>query len=124
MANKKPLTNPKKISVENKQFYTLGYLNGESRLQKQIKEMKKVNNILMDEILRLDREEPRNGVVMGYVEVGRLIKALKQTRIRYDIAVKLQKRLDKARANDNQEVLLALDQMAEMEFEDNPGGSS
>lgn len=88
----------RKITETDKAWYHIGLLEGEQRLKQTIILLRKTNNALWDELLRLDRIEPVVGIVLSFSETKRFIKALKKTNPRYQHYVKkLQDKLKKAR---------------------------
>ena len=101
----------RKITEEDKTFYRLGYLNGESKSDRMIALLQKVNGLLADEIKWLDRKEPRIGVFLDYKTVEQVIKLAYGRGQNPYLARRLKEMRDKARARDAHTVLMAIEQV-------------
>ena len=101
----------RKVSQANTRWYCLGYKNGENQLeQKTLKALRQVNNILYEEVTRLDRNKPVTGVLLNYNTIDRVIEALPKRDHR--VLIKRLKRMRaEARKNDNLAVLLTLEEI-------------
>lgn len=95
----------RKISEENREFYRLGFLNGEAQLQSQVAKLRAAYGYLFEELTRLDREQPVVGVFLDYKTVNAIIKALKNATKNSRLASKLKKKKKEAQAKDAEAVL-------------------
>ncbi len=80
----------KKITEENEDFYRLGFINGEGQLKAQIALFKKVNGMLFDELARLDRSDPKVGVLLSYKKIETIIRNLKRAKCNW-LVIELRK---------------------------------
>ena len=98
----------REVTQENKYFYKLGFMNGENRLQKTIEAVIKTNAHLMQELLRLDREQPVVGVLLDYNTIDKIIKAISKPLANRPLAKKIQVKRNKSRQKDDYAALMSI----------------
>ena len=97
----------RKITQENKDFYRLGYLNGEHRLKRTIEVLAKANHHLWEELTRLDLKEPRGGVLIDYKTFGQILKHVTKKE-RFCLVKKLKLKENRAKNRDEHNLLMGI----------------
>lgn len=104
--HRKRIKKDREITETDKAFYKLGLQDGEGQLKRTISLIKTTNRHLLDELLRLDREDATTGVLLSFEQTKRIIKALKKPKANPCRAKFLQKKLTEA-----QKHILYLDEL-------------
>lgn len=68
----------KKISITDRTFYKLGFLDGTAEAQKTINVMQTTNGALYKELVRLDQYHPTTGVLLDKDTASRMLNLLQK----------------------------------------------
>ena len=104
------MTKDRKVTESDRQWYRLGYLNGQSQLQQTLEVLQTSISYLASELARLDRDEPRVGVLLNYEMVDRVIKGLRKPTKNFPLANTIDGIKKKAQKNDAHTALMAIKQ--------------
>ncbi len=86
----------RKYTESDKNWYKLGFMDGENQLRRTMEVLKTTNVRLYDELCRLDKDSPVVGVLLPFSVVERLVKQLKKPINHPHLARKFKKMLEEA----------------------------
>ena len=100
----------RKITETDRYWYKLGFMNGESQLTRTVEKLRAAFGHLFDELTRLDRDDPRVGVLLDYKAVDQIITALRKPTKNFPLANKITLKKLRAEKKDAKAVLKGLEQ--------------
>jgi len=106
----KKITKTRKFSKTYIRAYQLGCLNTEVDIKKTLNALRATNKALWEELARLDKENPKGGVLLDYDTAEQVVRAARKAR-NYYLTGKIRKAIKRGRARDDHAAIMAMGEL-------------